>query len=401
MISLQFNTKNSSNKVWWNELKDLPMWPRGMETGWVMTEEERLALVKNRMERKQRQGVSEPSSHQQETGKKPYRTTPISEYEPDINDLSKYLAPEDMRIIEFLVNAYEESYNEVPFSDHLHKSVPSPGRTRTEILDMFFTAVKQFTNFSQRLDTFSKIQQYDKEILLRTGVLELCFIRGAYVYDEKLSRWPHTGKPMYKDSPTLDSDDIKKLVSSELFEKHMEFIRSIKDLHLDEATIMLLLVIVLMSPDRPGLENEVLVAEEQEKFYILMKKYMQWRYGEENTLVLYPKLLLRLPDLRELNDNHTDYNLRLATEEVQQIQQKLSSLKIDSCFQRSEGMSVFSQSIRGLSTPGPSSASSNEASARVPWSLVRDVLRAPTSPYSQEEESSSSESSDRVVPFRS
>ncbi|GFW37663.1 vitamin D3 receptor [Trichonephila clavipes] len=401
MISLQFNTKNSSNKVWWNELKDLPMWPRGMETGWVMTEEERLALVKNRMERKQRQGVSEPSSHQQETGKKPYRTTPISEYEPDINDLSKYLAPEDMRIIEFLVNAYEESYNEVPFSDHLHKSVPSPGRTRTEILDMFFTAVKQFTNFSQRLDTFSKIQQYDKEILLRTGVLELCFIRGAYVYDEKLSRWPHTGKPMYKDSPTLDSDDIKKLVSSELFEKHIEFIRSIKDLHLDEATIMLLLVIVLMSPDRPGLENEVLVAEEQEKFYILMKKYMQWRYGEENTLVLYPKLLLRLPDLRELNDNHTDYNLRLATEEVQQIQQKLSSLKIDSCFQRSEGMSVFSQSIRGLSTPGPSSASSNEASARVPWSLVRDVLRAPTSPYSQEEESSSSESSDRVVPFRS
>ncbi|GFY42056.1 vitamin D3 receptor [Trichonephila inaurata madagascariensis] len=206
---------------------------------------------------------------------------------------------------------------------------------------------------------------------------------------------------MYKDSPTLDSDDIKKLVSSELFEKHMEFIRSIKDLHLDEATIMLLLVIVLMSPDRPGLENEVLVAEEQEKFYILMKKYMQWRYGEENTLVLYPKLLLRLPDLRELNDNHTDYNLRLATEEVQQIQQKLSSLKIDSCFQRSEGMSVFSQSIRGLSTPGPSSALSCEASARVPWSLVRDVLRAPTSPYSQEEESSSSESSDRVVPFRS
>ncbi|GFQ70206.1 nuclear hormone receptor E75 [Trichonephila clavata] len=345
----------------------------GMETGWVMTEEERLALVKNRMERKQRQGVSEPSSHQQETGKKPYRTTPISEYEPDINDLSKYLAPEDMRIIEFLVNAYEDSYNEV-------------------LLAIIST---------DRLDTFSKIQQHDKEILLRTGVLELCFIRGAYVYDEKLSRWPHTGKPMYKDSPTLDSDDIKKLVSSELFEKHMEFIRSIKDLHLDEATIMLLLVIVLMSPDRPGLENEVLVAEEQEKFYILMKKYMQWRYGEENTLVLYPKLLLRLPDLRELNDNHTDYNLRLATEEVQQIQQKLSSLKIDSCFQRSEGTSVFSQSIRGLSTPGPSGALSSEASARVPWSLVRDVLRAPTSPYSQEEESSSSESSDRVVPFRS
>ncbi|GIX67407.1 nuclear hormone receptor E75 [Caerostris darwini] len=377
----------------------------GMETGWVMTEEERLALVKNRMERKQRQGGSDTGSHQQEAGKKPYRsTTSIPEYEPDINDLSKYLAPEDMRVIEFLVNAYEESYNEVPFSEHLHKSVPSTGRTRTEILDMFFTAVKQFTNFSQRLETFSKIQQHDKEILLRTGVLELCFIRGAYIYDEKLARWPHTGKPMYRESPTLDSDDIKKLVSAELFEKHMEFIRSIKDMHLDEATIMLLLVIVLMSPDRPGLDNEVLVAEEQEKFYILMKKYMQWRYGEDNTIMLYPKLLLRLPDLRELNDYHTDYNLRLGTEEVQQIQQKLSSLKIDSCFQRSEKTSSSaSHSKRGPPTPGPSGASTSSevSSARVPWSLVRDVLRAPTSPFSQEEESSSSESSDRVAPFRS
>ncbi|GBN89580.1 Nuclear receptor subfamily 1 group D member 2 [Araneus ventricosus] len=372
-----------------------------METGWVMTEEERLALVKNRMERKQRQGVSESGSHSQETGKKPYRTTPISEYEPDINDLSKYLEPEDMQLIEFLVNAYEESYNEVPFSDHLHKSVPAAGRTRTEILDMFFTAVKQFTNFSKKLDAFSKIQQHDKEILLRTGVLELCFIRGAYIYDDKLARWPHTGKPMYRDSPTLDADDIKKLVSSELFEKHMEFIRSIKDLHLDEATVMLLLVIVLMSPDRPGLENEVLVAKEQEKFYILMRKYMNWRYGQENNATLYPKVLLRLPDLRELNDNHTDYNLRLASEEIQQIQQKLSSLKIDSCFQRSEGASSNIGHASRSSTPGTSVASSSEASARVPWSLVRDVLRAPTSPYSQEEESNSSESSDRVAPFRS
>ncbi|XP_055946226.1 thyroid hormone receptor beta-like isoform X2 [Argiope bruennichi] len=374
----------------------------GMETGWVMTEEERLALVKNRMERKQRQGVSESGAHSQETGKKPYRTTPISEYEPDINDLSKYLEPDDMKLIEFLVNAYEESYNEVPFSEHLHKTVPTTGRTRTEILDMFFTAVKQFTNFSQKLDAFSKIQQHDKEILLRTGVLELCFIRGAYIYDDKLARWPHTGKPMYRDSPTLDADDIKKLVSAELFEKHMEFIRSIKDLHLDEATVMLLLVIVLMSPDRPGLENEVLVAKEQEKFYILMRKYMNWRYGEENNATLYPKVLLRLPDLRELNDNHTDYNLRLASEEIQQIQQKLSSLKIDSCFQRSEGASsnISSHGSRS-STPGTSAASSSEAYARVPWSLVRDVLRAPTSPYSQEEESNSSESSDRVAPFRS
>lgn len=376
-----------------------------METGWVMTEEERLQLVKNRMERKQRQGALE-STQQQESGKKPHRTIAFSEYEPDINDLPKYLSPEDIQTIEMLVNAYEISYYEVPFSENLQSSSgTSTGRTRTEILDMFFTAVKQFTNFSQRLEKFRKIHQHDQEILLRTGVLELCFIRGAYVYDEKLARWPHTGKPLYRDSPTLDAEDIKKLVSAELFEKHMEFIRSIKELHPDEATTMLLLVIILLSPDRPGLKNELLVAEEQEKFYILMKKYMSWRYGEEHTVVLYPKLLLRLPDLRELNDNHTDYNLKLGSDEILQIQQKLSSLKIDSCFQKSETFPTASTSSasftsRGLPTPGTSGVPCDVGS-RIPWSLRRDVLRAPSSPFSQEEESSSSESSDRMLPYRS
>ncbi|XP_071041200.1 thyroid hormone receptor beta-A isoform X2 [Parasteatoda tepidariorum] len=370
----------------------------GMETGWVMTEEERLALVKNRMERKQRQGTQEFTTQVQESSKKAYLGIPFSEYEPDVSDLSKILSSENMQLIEFLVNAYESSYNEVPFSDNISKSAPSSGRTRTEILDMFFTTVKQFTNFSQKLESFRKITQHDQEILLRTGVLELCFIRGAYVYDDKLARWPHTGKPMYRNSPTLDAEDIKKLVSTELYNKHMKFIRSVKDLCPDEVTTMLLLVTVLLSPDRPGLENEALVAEEQEKFYLLMKKYMSWRYGEENTLVLYPKLLLRLPDLRELNDNHTDYNLRLATEEIQQIQQKLSSLKIDSCFQKSETTSSESQST---SRPPSAAPSSSDSSYRVPWSLTRDVLRIPTSPLSQEEESSSSESSDRTGQYKS
>lgn len=382
------------------------MYVVGMETGWVMTEEERLQLVKNRMERKQRQGALESPHQLQESGKKPHRTISFSEYEPDVNDLPKYLSADDIRTIEMLVNAYEISYYEVPFSENLQISGgSSTGRTRTEILDMFFTAVKQFTNFSQRLDTFRKIQQHDQEILLRTGVLELCFVRGAYVYDEKLARWPHTGKPLYRDSPTLEAEDMKKLVSAELFEKHMEFIRSIKELHPDEATTMLLLVIILLSPDRPSLKNELLVAEEQEKFYILMKKYMSWRYGEENTVVLYPKLLLRLPDLRELNDYHTDYNLRLGSDEMHQIQQKLSSLKIDSCFQKSEpspGTSAASYSPRGgPPTPGTSAAlPCDVVVSKVPWSLRRDVFRAPSSPFSQEEESSSSESSDRMLSYR-
>lgn len=366
----------------------------GMETGWVMTEEERLQLLKSRMERRQKQ--EEIMAEAEKAKQSPQHRSPgLVEYEPDLNELSKHLTEEETTTIETLVNAYETSYHEVPFSDVLmHRTGP---RSRTEVLDMFFTVVKQFAHFSQRLETFSKIRHHDQEILLRTGVLELCFIRGAYVYDEKLARWPHTGKPLYRDSPTLDSEDIKKLVSPELFDKHMEFIRSIKELDPDEATTMLLLTIVLLSPDRPGLEDEELVTEEQEKFYLLMKKYMTWRYGKDNTAILYPKLLLRLPDLRELTDNHTDYNLRLAKEEMQEIQQKLSSLQIDSSLQ-----SKAEYGTSGSSTPSRWAGPGIEVTTlgRTPWTIRRDVLRSPSSPFSQEEESSSSESSDRLQFYR-
>lgn len=43
---------------------------------------------------------------------------------------------------------------------------------------------------------------------------------------------------------------------------------------------------------------------------------MGWRYGPHNERLLYPRLLLKLTDLRELNDQHNNYNLKLAKREV-------------------------------------------------------------------------------------
>ncbi|XP_023225253.1 thyroid hormone receptor beta-like isoform X1 [Centruroides vittatus] len=358
----------------------------GMEKGWVMTEEERMQLLRSRMEKRQRQEAAAAEGDRMRQ-----RRLSIVEYEPDVNELSKYLSEDDVRTIEILVNSYEMSYRDISFSDQLQNR--SIERTRTEILDMFFTVIKQFAHFAQRLDSFSKIPQAEQEVLLRTGVLELCFIRGAYAYDERHCCWPDKRKSLYRDSPILVFEDMKKLVSPTLYEKHMKFIYSVKELEPDEPTIMLLLVIVLLSPDRQGLDKVDVVASEQERFYILMKSYMNWRYGPENTTILYPKLLLRLPDLRELADAHTDYHLRLAKEELEEIQQRLSSLKIVS--------SASNQSIESL----PMTSSSLEVSSvfHRPWCMRKDALQivGPISPLSPEEESSSSEGSERFTPIRS
>lgn len=46
------------------------------------------------------------------------------------------------------------------------------------------------------------------------------------------------------------------------------------------------------------------------------RKYMNWRYGPHNATIMYPRLLIKLTDLRELNDQHNEYNLKLAKQEV-------------------------------------------------------------------------------------
>ncbi|XP_076345191.1 thyroid hormone receptor beta-like isoform X1 [Tachypleus tridentatus] len=342
----------------------------GMEKGWVMTEEERLHLLRSRMEKRQRKGATESD--------RPRRKTNVYDHDPDINEMGKFLTENDVQVIESLITIYEVSYQAVGFSEKL--STQRSERSRTEIIDMFFTVIKQFAHFAQNLEGFSVIPHSDQQVLLRSGVMEMCFLRGAYVFDEKNGCWPDLRKTLYRDSPQLRAEDIKKLVSPTLFEKHIKFVTAIKELDPDEPTIMLLLVTVLLSPDRPNLENVDLVAKQQEKYYILLKKYMLWRYGSSHTSVLYPKLFLKLPDLRELNDAHTDYHLKLDKDEMEEVQQRLSNLKLDSSSESSSAPEPYGVAVRH-------------------WSIRRDLLLdlRSSSPLDLEEESSSSEGSDRFA----
>ena len=201
---------------------------------------------------------------------------------------------------------------------------PQSQSNRTDILNIFFTAIQQFTLFAQRFQSFTCLSNQDKQILLRDGVLELCFLRGAFNYDMKGKYWrydDHSEAVVY-------SEHLEIMVTKSLVEKHTHFIKTIKRLRLDEATFILLTIIVFLSPDRPALIDTDSVQREQEKYLILLKNYMNWRYGLRMSSLLYPKLLHKLTDLRELAEAHTDYHLSLCKQELNQIKYKLSTLNI-------------------------------------------------------------------------
>ncbi len=76
------------------------------------------------------------------------------------------------------------------------------------------------------------------------------------------------------------------------------------NLHIDEVTSTLLVPIMLFSPDRLNVKDTDLVQRLQDKYATLLRKYMNWRYGVEQTDIVYPKLLLQIVNIRALGLAH-------------------------------------------------------------------------------------------------
>lgn len=322
----------------------------GMEQSWVMTEQERLQLLRSRLERRQRRQAA-------------LTATPSA----DPSCVSQYLSDDDIRSLEDLVNARAESVVDPSFDERLK----TPGqRSRTDVLDIFFTVIQQFSGFAQRLDAFCRLGLEDQEVLLRCGVLELCFLRSVMTFDRKRDVWADVGG-----MPILAARDVERLVSSALFEKQRRFIAGFRELDPDDPTMVLLLAVVLLSPDRPGLRDTESVSREQDHYNVLLRKYLSWRRGGVSSGVHYAKLLMKLPDLRELADCHTEFDLKLAKEEACEVQERLANLRVEGGTGSEQGAGP------GLKR----------------WSFWKDAIRDSDSPFSQleEESTTSSEGSER------
>ena len=86
---------------------------------------------------------------------------------------------------------------------------------------------------------------------------------------------------------------MEKLVSKDLYDMHMQFINGIQELGADEPTVMILLLVVLFYPERGTLENMQYISQVQEKYLLLLRKYVEWRYGPKGAKT-FPKVIVIL-----------------------------------------------------------------------------------------------------------
>ena len=180
-----------------------------------------------------------------------------------------------------------------------------------QVMEMFGTLIHRYAFYSRMIEDFMRLPFNDQGLLLKGGVLEMCLLRGALTFDPENNRWPNVNMSIYKNAPVLKLGNMSHMTSFKLFQMHMEFIKSIQKLGADEATIMLLILIVLFTPERAGLQQTDAVAFAQNRYSALLQRYMNWRYGPGKSHVVFSKLLTKLSDLRELSDSHNHHHLHL------------------------------------------------------------------------------------------
>jgi hypothetical protein len=160
------------------------------------------------------------------------------------------------------------------------------------------------------LKDFDLFSEDDKVNLLKGSAIEVIVCSSNTLFNPKTHTFTNY---VSRDQRALMDDQIipldpllMKLWGNELFHRTKHFLISMCNLHVDEVTSTLLLPVILFSPDRSNIKDFELVKRLQIKYVTLLRKYMNWRYGIEQTEDIYPKLLLQIVNIRTLSLAHAE-----------------------------------------------------------------------------------------------
>ncbi|KAF4517679.1 hypothetical protein B566_EDAN016709 [Ephemera danica] len=271
----------------------------GMEISWVMSEAERQRLLNARLA-KRRKLETEQRSPPTSTTSPPIVNKPLQDYlwplKPETEVTSVYEVKQ----------AWTGALQQLP-------PTPLEGVDLRQELDHALIirsmagSVQRFQLFANPLLTAAPILEGDKKALLQGSMLEMCILRGALNHVR---------------GATL----FERYFPVRLHEIHCRFVKGLTELALDQTTLLLFLMVILMNPERSDLIEPHTVEKIQDYYLAILNKYINGRYGTAKATVLYPKLLSKMADLRELSDCHQEQNLMLARHEVKTMKLELSRI---------------------------------------------------------------------------
>ncbi|XP_026187667.1 nuclear receptor subfamily 1, group D, member 4a [Mastacembelus armatus] len=175
-------------------------------------------------------------------------------------------------------------------------------RTSQEIWESFsqcFTpAVKEVVEFAKGIPGFQELSQQDQVMLLKSGTFQVLMVRFCSLFNAEART------VTFLNGQTYSLSTLRALGMGSLLDAMFEFSEKLGSLGLEPDEMALFMAVVLVSADCTGILDMRAVEQLQEGLIRALRSLITRRRPEDTAL--FPKLLLRLPDLRTLNNLHSD-----------------------------------------------------------------------------------------------
>ncbi|XP_029023766.1 nuclear receptor subfamily 1 group D member 2b isoform X2 [Betta splendens] len=168
-----------------------------------------------------------------------------------------------------------------------------------EFSHSFTPAVREVVEFAKKIPGFRDLSQHDQVSLLKAGTFEVLVVRFAsLLFDVKERTVTFLGGKKYS------VDTLRAMGASDLLNSMFDFSEKLLNLGLSGEEMSLFTAVVLVSADRSGIENVNSVEALQETLIRALRSLITKNHPNESSI--FTKLLLKLPDLRSLNNMHSE-----------------------------------------------------------------------------------------------
>ncbi|XP_068134313.1 peroxisome proliferator-activated receptor alpha [Hyperolius riggenbachi] len=157
--------------------------------------------------------------------------------------------------------------------------------------------VTELTEFAKSIPGFTELDLNDQVTLLKYGVYEAMFAMLASVMNKD-------GMLVAYGSGFITREFLKSLRKpiGDMMEPKFEFAMKFNSLELDDSDIALFVATLICCGDRPGLLNVPSIERMQENIVHVLKLHLQSNHPDDG--FLFPKLLQKMADLRQLVTEH-------------------------------------------------------------------------------------------------
>uniref|UniRef100_A0A672IXV6 Peroxisome proliferator-activated receptor alpha a n=2 Tax=Salarias fasciatus TaxID=181472 RepID=A0A672IXV6_SALFA len=168
--------------------------------------------------------------------------------------------------------------------------------------------VTELTEFAKAVPGFQSLDLNDQVTLLKYGVYEALFTLLASCMNKD-------GLLVARGAGFITREFLKSLRRpfSDMMEPKFQFATRFNSLELDDSDLALFVAAIICCGDRPGLVNALLVEQLQESIVQALRLHLLANHPDDT--FLFPRLLQKLADLRELVTEHAQLVQEIKTTE--------------------------------------------------------------------------------------